>query len=108
MPFVSAGPLCGRIRFGDELRYRLARRAPSSLIKGVEIFADGSARPGDGLPVNVVRPSSRTLLVGIGGGQAGVDRKNAPSYHPARTQVLDKLAHKIALAKAAMSILGEG
>src|SRR5207344_2728768 len=43
MPFVSAGPLCGRIRLGDELRYRLARRAPGSLIQGVEIFADGSA-----------------------------------------------------------------
>jgi hypothetical protein len=24
MPFASAGPLCGRIRLGDKLRYRLA------------------------------------------------------------------------------------
>jgi hypothetical protein len=30
MPFVSAGPLCGRIRLGDELRYRLAGCAPGT------------------------------------------------------------------------------
>jgi hypothetical protein len=75
MSFVSAGPLCRWIRPGDELRYRLARRAPGGLIQGVEIFPDGSSRPGDGLPVNIVRPGGRALLVGIGGNQAGIDRK---------------------------------
>ena len=78
MAFVSAGPLCGRIRPGDELRYRLAGCAPGSLIQGIEIFPDGSARPGNGLSVNIVRPSSRALLVGIGGNQAGIDRKSGP------------------------------
>ena len=65
MPFVSAGPLCGRIRPGDELRYRIAGCAPGSFIQGVEIFPDRSARPGDGFLVNIIRPGSRTLLVGI-------------------------------------------
>jgi hypothetical protein len=38
MSFVRAGSLYGRIRLRDELRYHLARRAPSSLIQGVEIW----------------------------------------------------------------------
>ena len=82
----SEGPLCGRIRPGDELRYRLAGCAPGSLIQGIEIFPDGSARPGDGLPVNVIRPGRRALLVGIGSNQAGIDRKAAPSTSPSAMQ----------------------
>ena len=109
MPFVSAGSLCGRIRPGDELRYRLARRAPSSLIQGVEIFPDGSARPGDGLPVNIVRPSSRALLVGISRNQAGIDRKSGPLdqpfCHAAPDHGLEQLSQQIAVTEAAMPIL---
>ena len=75
---LSAGPLCGRIRLGDELQYRLAGCAPGSLIQGIEIFPDGSARPGDGLPVDIIRPGSRALLVGIGSNQAGIDSKGRP------------------------------
>jgi hypothetical protein len=56
--------------------------APHSLIQGVEILSDGSARPGKGLPVNLVRPSSCALLVGIGGDQAGIERKGGPVYQP--------------------------
>jgi hypothetical protein len=78
MPFMSAGPLRGRIRPGDELRYRLAGCAPGGLIQGIEIFPDGSARPGNGFPVNIIRPGSRALLVGIGSNQAGIDRKGSP------------------------------
>ena len=73
---MSASPLRGRIRLRDELRHGFARRAPCCLIQGVEILPDGSARPGNGLPVNLVRPSSRTLLVGVSGNQAGIDRKS--------------------------------
>ena len=112
MSFVSAGPLCGRIRPGDELRYRLARCAPGSLIQGIEIFPDGSARPGDGLPVDIIRPGSRALLVGIGSNQAGIDSKgrpvNQPFCHAASDHGLEQLAQQIAIAEAAMPILGEG
>src|SRR5258708_5967420 len=38
---------------------------------GLEI----KSRLGKPPPVNIVRPSSRALLVGIGGNQAGIDRK---------------------------------
>src|SRR5438046_2723521 len=112
MPFVSAGPLRGRIRPGDELRYRLAGCAPGSLIQGIEIFPDGSARPGDGLPVDIIRPGSRALLVGIGSNQAGIDRKGSPVDQPfgdaAPDHSLEQLAQQIAIAEAAMPILGEG
>jgi len=112
MPFVRAGPLCGRIRPGDELRYRLAGRAPGSLIQGVEIFPDRPARPGYGLPVNIVRPGSRALLVGIGGNQAGIDRKSGPVDQPFRHAApdhgLEQLSQQIAITEAAMPVLGEG
>src|SRR5467141_4938857 len=109
---LSAGPLCGRIRPGDELRYRLAGCAPGSLIQGIEIFPDGSARLGDGLPVYIIRPGSRALLVGIGSNQAGIDSKGRPINHPfchaASNHGLEQLAQQIAIAEAAMPILGEG
>jgi hypothetical protein len=53
-----------------------------SLAAPIEIFPDGSERLGDGLPVNIIRPSSGTLLVGIGGNQAGIDRKSGPLDQP--------------------------
>ena len=103
---MSAGPLCGRIRLGDELRYRIARRAPSSLIQGVEIFPDGPARRGDGLPVNLVRPGRGALLVGIRGNQAGIDRKSGPLdqpfCHAAPDHGLEQLSQQIAVTEAAM------
>src|SRR2546430_9876661 len=105
MPFVSAGPLRGRIRPGDELRFRLAGCAPGSLIQGIEIFPDGSARPGDGLPVDIIRPGSRALLVGIGSNQAGIERKGSPVDQPfgdaAPDHSLEQLAQQIAIAEAA-------
>src|SRR2546423_14592584 len=82
MPFVSAGPLRGRIRPGDELRYRLAGCAPGSLIQGIEIFPDGSARPGDALPADIIRPSSIALLVGIGSNHSGMRRQRSPVDQP--------------------------
>jgi len=45
--------------------------APQAASSRVSIFPDGSACPGDGLPVNIVKPGGRALLVGIGGNQAG-------------------------------------
>jgi hypothetical protein len=60
---MSAGPLRGWIRPGDELRDRLAGRAPGSLIQGIEIFPDGPARPGDGLPVDSSDPAAKRCLL---------------------------------------------
>jgi hypothetical protein len=88
---MSAGPLRGRIRPGDELRGCLAGRPPGSLIQGVEIFPDGSARPGNDLPVDIIRPGSRALLVGIGSKQAGIDSNGiykAPNAHALESEAL--------------------
>jgi NAD(P)-dependent dehydrogenase (short-subunit alcohol dehydrogenase family) len=100
-----AGPLRGRIRLRDELRYRFARCAPGSLIQSVEILPDRSTRPGNGLPVHLVRPSGRTLLIGVSGNQAGIDRKSAPVdqpfCHAAADHGLEQFAQQIAIAEAA-------
>ena len=72
MTFVSAGPLRGRIRLGDELRDRFARRTPGGLIQRIEILPDGSARPGNALPVNLI--SNSALFVGVSRNKAGIER----------------------------------
>jgi hypothetical protein len=55
------------------------------------------------------RPSSRVLLVGIGGNQAGIDRKSGPldqSFcHAAPDHGLEQLSQQIAIAAAVMPIL---
>jgi hypothetical protein len=55
------------------------------------------------------RPSSRALLVGIGGNQAGIDRKSGPldqSFcHAAPDHGLEQLSQQIAIAAAVMPIL---
>jgi hypothetical protein len=111
MPFVSTGPLRGRIRSSDKLRYRLAGYTPGSLIQGIEIFPDASACPGDGLPVDIIRPGGRALFVGIGSNQAGIDSEgrpiNQPFCHAASDNGLEQLAQQIAIAEAAMPILEE-
>jgi hypothetical protein len=40
-----------------------------------EYCRKAAARPGDGLPVNVIKLGSRALLIGIGSNQGGVDRR---------------------------------
>jgi hypothetical protein len=69
-------------------------------------------RPGDGLPVNIIGPSSRALLVGIGSNQTGIDRKGSPVDQPfghaAPDRGLEQLSQQIAVPEAAMPILGEG
>ena len=86
-----------------------ARRARSSFIQGVEIFADGSARSGDGLPINIVRPGRRALLVGIGSNQCIMQSSpvDQPLGHAAPDDGLEQPSQQIAIAEAAMPILGE-
>ena len=61
------------------------------------------------LPVGTCQ---RALLVGIGLDQAGIDRKafaaDQPLVHAAPHHRLEQVAEEIALAKAAMAVLGEG
>src|SRR3954462_8702640 len=56
-------------------------------------------------------PGGRALLIGIGGNQAGIDRKGSPvdqSFgHAAPDHGFEQLAQQIAIAEAAMPILGE-
>src|SRR5215216_1317297 len=75
MSFVSAGPLRGWVRLVNEFRYCVARRAPGRFIQRIEILPDGSARPCNGPPVNLISSSNSALLVSVGGNQAGIDRK---------------------------------
>jgi hypothetical protein len=82
-----------------------------SLIQGVEILPDGSTRPGNGFPVNLVRPSNSALFVSVSGNQARIDRKSGPVdqplCHAAPNHGLEQLSQQIAIAEAAMPILGE-
>jgi hypothetical protein len=70
------------------------------------------ARPGDRLRVNIIRPGSRSLLVGIGSNQAGIDRKGSPIDQPfghaAPDHGLEQLSQQIAVPEPTMPILGEG
>ena len=112
MSLVSTCPLRGRVRLRDELRHRLARYAPSRLIQRVQILPDGTARPGESFPVDVVRSGDGALLIGIGGNQAGIDSKGGsvdqPFCHATLDYSLEKLAQQIAIAEATMPVLGEG
>ena len=58
-----------------------------------------------------VRPSGRALLVGIGGNQAGIDRKSGPLdqplCHAAPDHGFEQLSQQIAIAEAAIPILGK-
>ena len=74
---MSAGPLRGRIRLGDQLRDRFARRTPGGLIQRIKILPNGSLRPGNALPVNLIRASNSALFVAVSRDQAGIDRKSA-------------------------------
>jgi hypothetical protein len=55
---------------------------------------------------------SRTLYVGIGGNQAGIDRKSGPLdqpfCHAAPDHGLKQLSQQVTIAEATMPILGEG
>jgi hypothetical protein len=112
MPLQRAGPLCGRIGSRHELRLHLARRAPSGIIECVEILLHRAPCLGHRLPVDRLRPFSRALPVGIGPDQARIDRKafaaDQSFLDTAAHRRLEQLAQQIAVAEAAMPVLGEG
>lgn len=108
----GSGPLRRRIGAGDELRLGLAGRAPGGLVERVEILAHRAAGPGEIVPVDRLGGFGRTLLVGIGLDQAGIDRKAFAADQPLRDAALhgrlEQLAQQIALAEAALPVLREG
>ena len=112
MALQSAGPLRRRIGARDELRLRLAGRAPSGFIQRVEILAHRSTRPGEIVPIDRLGGFCRPLLVGVGLDQAGIDREAFAADQPFRDATpdgrLEQLAQEIALAEAAMTVLREG
>ena len=112
VPLQRAGPLRRRIGPRDELRLHLARRAPGGIVQRVEILLHRAAGLGHRLPVDRFRPFRRALLVGVGPDQAGVDREafaaDQPFLDAAPHRRLEQLAQQIAVAEAAMPVLGEG
>jgi hypothetical protein len=107
MTFVSAGPSHGRIRLGDELRDRFARRTPGGRIQRIEILPAGSARPGNALPVNLT--SNSALFVGVSRNQAGIEHKGGSGDQPFRNAALHHCLKRFAQqgAIAELPILGE-
>ena len=109
MPLVRARPLGCRIRSGNELRGDGRGRAERRIVERGEIFARGANRVLLDLLKLPVLACNRALLVGVGGDEAGVDRKSIGAHQPLRhTALNDALEHmtqQIALAKAAMPVL---
>lgn len=89
--------MCRRIGLGDELRHRLAGRAPCGLVQGVEILPHGAPAGGEATPVSVLCAGDRPLLVGVGGDQAGVHRKSLAADKP----LLDTAARRGARPRGA-------
>ena len=81
---MSAGPLHGRIRLGDELRDRFARRTPGGRIQRIEILPAGSARPGNALPVNLT--SNARCLLASAAIRLASNTKAAPVTNPSAMQ----------------------
>jgi hypothetical protein len=108
----GSGPLRRRIGARDELRLRLAGRAPGGFVEGVEILADRAARPGEIVPIDRLGRFRRALLVGVGPDQAGIDRKAFAADEPFRDAApnrrLEQFAQEITVTEAAMPVLREG
>lgn len=112
MPLVRARPLSCRIGSGDELGRDRRGRPERRVVERGEIFARGANRIFLKLLWSPVLAWNRALLVGVGGDEARVNRKpRGPDQalrHAALNDALKQLTQRIALAKAAMPVLGKG
>jgi hypothetical protein len=108
MAFVSAGPLGGRIRRGDELRCNGRRSTESGIIENSQILLDGAGSVFLCFPLSAWY---RTLLVGIRCDQAGIYcksfRANQPLSEAAFHYRLEHMPQDIALPEPAMAVLRE-
>src|SRR4029453_12132434 len=75
MALERSRPLRRGIGARDEFRLDLAGGAPCGVVERVEIFLHRTARRGERWPIHGLRAGNRTLLVGVGRNQAGVDRE---------------------------------
>jgi hypothetical protein len=105
MTFVSAGPLHGRIRLGDELRDRFARRTPGGRIQRIEILPAGSARPGNALPVNLT--SNARCLLASAAIRLASNTKAAPVTNPSAMQRCTTVSNGLRSRAQSRNCLGE-
>jgi hypothetical protein len=109
MPLVRAGPLGCRIGSRDELRRHRRRSPKSRIIQSRKIFARGANRVVLDLLRLPVLARNRALLVGVGGDEAGIDRKSIGAdqalRHASLNDALEKMAQRVALAKSTMPVL---
>lgn len=106
-----AGPLCGRIGRGHELRDHVARSTPRRTVEVREIVGDGPR----GLGIDVVAPVAawdRAARIGIGGDQAGVDGETLGAHEAGRdaegNDALERAAKRVAVAEALVAGAREG
>jgi hypothetical protein len=111
MPLMRARPLGCRIRSGNELRRHWRCGSERRVIEGGEVLLRGANRILLDLLRFPVLARNRALLVGVGGDEAGVDRKSVgahqPLCHAALNDALEHMTQQTALAKAAMPVLRE-
>ena len=109
----SPGPLRGRIGMRGELRLDRARSAECGIVERFQVFPDGPRRVygidaarlpvrlrRGVLPVRVSLDDTGVRGEALAAGQAFCD---APGYHG-----LEEMAQQVAVAEAAMTVLGEG
>src|SRR6266481_4770644 len=112
MSSVSTSPLCCGIGSGDELRYGLAGGTPCGIVKRVEIFPHRAATRREAAPVDGLSAGDGSLLVGVGGDQAGIHRKsfatNQPFLNTAAHHSLEDIPERIAIPEATMAVLRKG
>lgn len=106
--FVGTGPLSSRVGRRDELRRHWRGSPESRIIKNSQIFLHGAPSVFFGFPFG---SRYRTLLVGIGCNQAGIDRKSFRAHQSLRKAALhhylEHMSQDIALPEPAMAVLGE-
>ena len=108
-PAAGGGPARRRIGGRDELRLDRRRAAEGRVVEHGQILVD---RPVGGRLQSSRVAGHAALTVGVGGDQAGVDREALAAHqalgHAARDNGLEQLAQQIAVAEAAVAVLGEG
>src|SRR6516165_6282531 len=90
-PAHCSRPLRGRIRWRDELRRDLARCTKGRVIKGRKIFPHRAACVFSSTLLVPLRSRDRTLFVGVGRNQAGIDRKPLATDKPCRNARFDNM-----------------
>ena len=106
VPLVGPGPLRRRIGWRDELWRNRAGRAEGGIVERRQVLANRPA--GVGIVGSPFTARHGTLLVGVGGDQAGVDGEAFASYEAFGKAALDhrleQVPQDVALPKATMPV----